>query len=262
MKELNSEEIKKICTNILKEFDDICQKNNLRYSIFGGTLLGAVRHKGFIPWDDDIDVMMPREDYEKLLLLKINNESFEIKNFKYTSNYYYPFAKMIDKSTYIEEDDRCDKDMGVFIDIFPIDYIDSNKIPILKLRIFSKLGFYIGCNPKYKNNKNIFKYLIKKIMYIVLLPFRKMILLKSERLIRSKNQKYCVQMMQYNSNNHLYYPKIFWEHITDYSFENIKVKGIKDYDYYLTNIYGDYMSLPPKEQQITHHHFKAYKRDN
>nr|MCR5207201.1 LicD family protein [Eubacterium sp.] len=126
MKELSLEEVKKTELEILIRFDEICKNNNIEYSLAYGTMLGAVRHNGFIPWDDDIDVFVKRSDYEKLLGLRYDDGRFEIKSHRYSNNYYYPFAKMIDKNTDLDVSWRLDKDMGVFIDIFPLDYHDNN----------------------------------------------------------------------------------------------------------------------------------------
>lgn len=100
-KELTLDEMKAVELGILKKFDSICKENGLEYSLAYGTMLGAIRHKGFIPWDDDIDVFMKREDYEKLLKLKYDDGDFEIKSYRYSKNYYFLYSKMVDKRTYI-----------------------------------------------------------------------------------------------------------------------------------------------------------------
>ena len=97
VKELTLDEMKAVELGILKKFDSICKENGLEYSLAYGTMLGAIRHKGFIPWDDDIDVFMKREDYEKLLALKYDDGDFEIKSYRYSKNYYFLYSKMVDK---------------------------------------------------------------------------------------------------------------------------------------------------------------------
>ena len=121
-KELTLDEMKAIELGILKKFDSICKENGLEYSLAYGTMLGAIRHKGFIPWDDDIDVFMKREDYEKLLALKYDDGDFEVKSYRYSKNYYFLYSKIVDKRTSICENWRAEKDMGLFVDIFPLDY--------------------------------------------------------------------------------------------------------------------------------------------
>ena len=102
-KELTLDEMKAVELEILKKFDSICKENGLEYSLAYGTMLGAIRHKGFIPWDDDIDVFMKREDYEKLLTLKYDDGDFEVKSYRYSKNYFFLYSKMVDKRTSICE---------------------------------------------------------------------------------------------------------------------------------------------------------------
>ena len=118
--------LKKVELDILICFDRICRENSLRYSLAYGSLLGAVRHKGFIPWDDDIDVIMPRADYEKLLKLDNIGENMKIFHFR-NSDYFYPFAKMCDIRYKLFESYRPEKCLGPYIDIFPLDYLPDDK---------------------------------------------------------------------------------------------------------------------------------------
>ena len=128
MKEIEIEELKRIQIGILKHLDAFCKENNLTYFMCGGTLLGAVRHKGFIPWDDDIDIMMKREDYDKLIALypKNDNSNFKLFSYELDKSFPYPFAKMDDCRTIFEEEINDSYKIGVNIDIFPIDYITED----------------------------------------------------------------------------------------------------------------------------------------
>jgi|AGTN01.3.fsa_nt_gi LPS biosynthesis protein len=134
MRELTQDELKDRAFELLKEFRDVCEKNNLRYYLTGGTLLGAVRHKGFIPWDDDIDVAMPRIDYLKFL--KIYKREYDKNNlfaYEINKNYKYMFAKLCDKDTsLIEFDFDCKEKLGVYLDIFPIDGLGKNEKSLSK----------------------------------------------------------------------------------------------------------------------------------
>ena len=130
MKEIGIEELKRIQIGILKHLDAFCNENNLKYFMCGGTLLGAVRHKGFIPWDDDIDIMMKREDYDKLIELypKNDNSNFKLFSYELDKSFPYPFAKMDDFRTIFEEEINDSYKIGVNIDIFPIDYITEDEL--------------------------------------------------------------------------------------------------------------------------------------
>ena len=145
MIKLDNTEVKKYILNILCEFAAFCDQNGLRYYLSGGTLLGAVRHKGFIPWDDDIDVMMPRNEFEKLE--KILNEKKIAENLSFISydngNMHYPFGKVI--NTNIKIDDSCVKDkleQYLWIDIFPMDGIPESVSAVIRITFTRRLPFF------------------------------------------------------------------------------------------------------------------------
>ena len=131
MKQINIEEIRKLQISILLYVHEFCKKNNIRYSLSGGTLLGAVRHKGYIPWDDDIDIMMPRPDYERF----VNEFNENRKDVEYKvicsyndSQFFQPFAKVVNTKTFLKETyKRPVAQMGVYIDVFPIDGLPNDE---------------------------------------------------------------------------------------------------------------------------------------
>jgi lipopolysaccharide cholinephosphotransferase len=264
MEKLTDNEIKESLVNLLKEFDSICKKYNLRYSLDAGTLIGAVRHKGFIPWDDDIDVTMPREDYEKLLSLQYQDDNFEIKSYRYTKDYYYIFSKIIDKRTLLIEDSRAEKNMGIYVDIFPQDFFDDiedfNKGCAKKLRTKAFID-HLGANTSYKESKNIFRFIAKNIVHLFLNPFRIKIINHIENRSKSSKGKYCINLVyDSNTNDKAVSKAEIWNNLEYLDFENIKVLGFKDYDRYLRARYGEYMEFPPIEQQVGHHNYVAYRK--
>lgn len=253
---------------ILKEFIRVCDKLKIKYFAEGGTLIGIIRHKGFIPWDDDIDIAMLRKDYEKflkkaqpLLKKKYFLQTYET-DLEYTENY----AKLRDsETTYIESSVKNQQiNHGVYIDIFPIDkYYKYNKI---KLKL---LNYQICKNYNIKYNKTI-KYrtmlLISNLLY-----GRKTICeicrLKDSIFTKAKNKKtdICINF------NGVYEETKEIHHISDFEqtkkekFEDIMISIPKGYDRILKDTYGDYMILPPKEKQKAHHTYekidlnKSYK---
>ena len=263
------DELKKIELNILKKFDQICRDNNLEYSLAYGTMIGAVRHHGFIPWDDDIDVLMKREDYEKLLKLKYEDNNFEIKSYRYSKNYYYPFSKMIDKRTYLEEDWRAEKDMGVYIDIFPLDNLnftssgeelkkDFDNV-ISKAIKYTNIAFIMGHKLSHHKGLNI-RYITKLLLLILTYPFKRAIIKKADLLnAKNKNGNYSAMLLQISTNCPFIDSHSFDE-IIYMDFEGFKAPVYKNYDNILTIEYGDYMTPPPVEEQKSNHWFNAYKK--
>lgn len=265
MREISNDELKIICKDILKKFTDICKEHDLKYSIFYGTLIGAVRHSGFIPWDDDIDVIMPREDYEKLLKLQYEDDRYEIKNYRYTKDYFYPFCKMIDKGTVIFEKYRAEKNMGIFIDIFPIDYVDNidsgfERDIAKALRNRKFMNHLAGSTDKeYASNTLI--YCIKKIAHFVMNPFRLRLIEKFDKEFIKENGEYCINFVNNVEGASQLLKTEYWDNLIPMKFEDIEVMGLADYDAILTKKYGDYMQLPPKQEQVTHHSFHSYYKD-
>lgn len=260
MKELTLEEIKEIELGILVKFDEICRENNLEYSLAYGTMLGAVRHHGFIPWDDDIDVFMKRDDYEKFLKLKYQDEKFEVKSYRYSKNYYYPFSKMIDKSTYLCESWRAEKDMGVYIDIFPLDYCDMlNDKELKRIEKSVTIAYLLG--HKFSHHKELsIKYFLKLFLLLVTYPFKRQIIRSVEkRCCKKKDGDYCSMLLQLGSANDFMKADLFHK-TEDIDFENKVFKVYSTYDEILTDNYGNYMQLPPVEKRVSNHWFKAYRK--
>lgn len=265
MRKIPNDEVKVICVNILKKFTEICREHNLRYSIYYGTLIGAVRHKGFIPWDDDIDVVMPRADYEKLMLLQYRDDLYEIKNYSYSSDYFYPFAKMIDKSTHIEEKYRSEKGMGLYIDIFPVDYVDNYPKGFERdihnaLRTRRLINHLAGSTDR-KYAENIVKYAAKKLVHLFTDPVRLKVIENFDHRYIKESGEYCINFVNNAEGAVQLMKSAYWDNLIPMKFEELEVMGFADYDAILTKKYGDYMQLPPKEAQITHHSFTAYYKD-
>lgn len=265
MREISNDNLKLICKDILKRFTEICDEQNLKYSIFYGTLIGAVRHQGFIPWDDDIDVVMPREDYEKLINLQYEDDRYEIKSYRYTDDYFYPFSKMVDKTTVIFEKYRAEKNMGLYIDIFPIDFVDNyengfDKDIAKALRNRRLMNHMAGSTDK-KYAKNPLNYIIKIVAHKIMDPFRLSLIEKFDKEFIKDSGEYCINFVNNAEGAVQIFKSSYWDNLIPMKFEDLEVMGFGDYDDILGRKYGDYMSLPPAEAQVTHHSFTSYYKD-
>lgn len=242
---------------ILIEVDRICRKHNIRYYLVGGTLLGAIRHKGFIPWDDDIDIAMVRKDYERFkeIALQEMNKKYFYQDLDTDPYYGNTYAKIrINNTKYIEKVNSNNKaHCGIFIDIFPIDYYNEKYKFTFKRILFYRMMLLLKTKTKIDANT-----LVKKIELLIL-KIAKTFYTK-EKLIKKINQliNKCSQgtsnMISYSTNyfNKTHYLEKWYDEVIDLEFENHKFMGTKYYDEYLTYVYGDYMELPPIEKRVTH----------
>lgn len=259
-------DIRKTQLELFDCFVGVCEKNKLRYSLSGGTLLGAIRHKGYIPWDDDIDVMMPRPDYEKLRslyggkCLKDNYYLLDWRNpYKNAEKLfmYYPFLKLIDLNTEIDTKHFSQKYYsGIWIDIFPIDGLPASEKETV--RIYRKIWFWRQFFSLHYCKQIIAKGRIQKLLKIPMLPIAK--LLSGRKLCKkldTLSQKYDYATSSFVGviiNGYGPQEKISKSDIEplEVEFEGHRVWGIKGYDVYLTNLYHDYMQLPPEEKRVCH----------
>lgn len=259
-------ELQKIELEILDYIHNICEKIGVKYYLAYGTLIGAIRHRGFIPWDDDLDICMLRNDYEKFQehLLKNPDEKYTLMSYLNNNNYVYPFMKIIDSSTYLVEDDvRIDSKMGVYVDIFPIDGyekdVDFNK-KMTKLIKKRQLSCYTFRGIRNKNS--IFDTIIRYLCVILFsITDTTKYVREIDELAKSRN------IDDYENANYLIYKdmnkpdvnkKCFIE-LIKHNFCNKEYYIPKYYDELLRSDYGDYMQLPPIEQRKTHHNFKVWK---
>jgi lipopolysaccharide cholinephosphotransferase len=263
---LNTTELKLIELEILKEFAKFCEDHNLRYYLAYGTLLGAVRHQGFIPWDDDIDVIMPRPDYTRFLKLTKNSmgENLRVLSSFNEPDTIYPFAKVVDtRTTVIETTIRLNNPLGVWIDVFPMDGIPEDKKEVdslfLKMKIYQQL-LYLSI-AKITKGKNMLTTLLK---CILIPPAR---LLNYRYIIQKIEQK----AQQYEFDNCDYTAVlvgVYGQKEVVLREEYIKpVKMIFEGEYFyvpsnyhehLTSLYEDYMQPPPVKNRISTHTMKVY----
>ena len=262
--ELTSAELQQICTKMLKRFDEICREHHLKYCAAGGTMLGAVRHHGFIPWDDDVDINMPRDDYEKLLQLQYEDEDYAILHYRYTKNYFHTFAKMIDKHTLLDEPLRGEKNMGVYIDIFPTDYVGDYESEAPKNVAIawrnSNFWQHLGSDIRYHRSFSP-KYIGKLVFRGCVFPFRKAMLHYFDtRFMKVPKSEYMANLQLGTYGMRECFKTSLWDDMIYLPFENIEIAAFRDYDSYLTCLYGDYMTPPPEDKRHSAHTFTAYWR--
>lgn len=259
--------------DILKTVIAICEKYNLHYYALGGTLLGAVRHKGFIPWDDDIDIGLLRDDYEKLLIyLKQELQSpYQLHTVESgTGQYAYYFARVENVLIKVEKYLTINKTVvPVWIDIFPLDNVpdDDKEMEnwIAKCKKWRQVftlsqASYIAASDNLKKHRSMPKAVARKLFLKLKLDRlidTKKAWLKLDRELKKYQYEKCDRLINFCGFWGIkeLFPKIIYGEGREYDFEDIKLIGPYDYDYVLKQMYGDYMT-PPPEYKRDHHHIR------
>ena len=255
--DINRKKIWAICIDLLLEFDRVCKKNNLTYYLSYGTLLGAIRHKGFIPWDDDVDVMMPRNDYNKLISLYSEfKDPYFLQNPYTDKDCYFSYLKLRNKkTTYINTpfafNNYC---FGIMLDIFPIDnWIENggterhNKI---KKSIFN-LSTWMRKNNPNLSEKDLNR--VKELPEIQPLTEWKKIQNIAQSFNDVKTDCVCSSCLTVYSLNKSVWKKVWFKDTVEVNFEGYTFPAPAKYDKLLTTIYGNYNIFPPKEERGNWH---------
>ncbi|MFV0255172.1 MAG: phosphorylcholine transferase LicD [Erysipelotrichaceae bacterium] len=259
MNQKNLKKLQEIELEIFDEFQKVCEQHKLTFYLFGGSCLGAIRHQGMIPWDDDIDLCMPRSDYEKLI--KIASESLDqnyfLQHFENETNCGFVFGKIRRNNTVLSEEysHQLKFHQGVWIDIFPCDNISDNTLirswDIWRFKFYQNI-YIINCGYNFPNSKK--KYL--KPIFNIIKPVAKLfnretLVKKLKYLMTRHNNKTTKAVFPYGGaygKSDILERSIFENSIV-VDFENRKAKVFENYDKYLTSIYNDYLQLPPLEQR-------------
>lgn len=263
MRELTLPDIRNIQLRILKYVADFCDRENLVYYLGYGTLLGAVRHKGYIPWDDDIDIVMPRRDYETFIK-SFSSSKYAVKSHYLDAKYPFPYVKVSFENSVLKENMDIHYDLGINIDVFPLDEFPAskaqrkklyNQIDILQKILQIKI---ITPNP----NRKFYKNIILRIGKILLTPISYSYIIKkinSKAMTYNENQdrSYMGCVLESYSIDDIMEKVVFGDRTT-LEFEGHKFLAPEKYHEYLSNMYGNYMELPPEEYRKTHHDYKAF----
>lgn len=268
MKEISIDELKQLQVEMLCKIDEFCNNNQIFYSLAFGTLIGAIRHKGYIPWDDDIDIVMPRPDYCKFL--ETFNGTYDhlyLLAPEINIEYYAPYANVCDNRTLLLEglNGHRGVEMGIKIDVFPIDGTPENEMDYIKLIDYMQaINYKMAIKRQYLSllhPKTYVSILFQKLKYAHL-SYREcqQTIMDQIRLYPFETSKY-VDILTFPVYKNIRTLKNVFTEYVDVDFEGYRFKAIKDFDYYLKIIYGDYLKLPPEEKRRTHHNFNAYWKD-
>lgn len=249
--------IHKVELELLIEIDRICRKYNILYSIDGGTLLGAVRHKGFIPWDDDADVIMNREAYQKFLSVvdkELDSTKFYFQDLNRTQGYRWGYGKLrrVNSEFIRLNQEYMPYQQGIFLDVFVCDNVPDNYL----LRCVCNFHSFIYRKIFYSEvGKHVEKGISKKIYQLLNQIPEQKLKKRYAAYVKFRNKKYThtVKCLTFPACNKTYgYKREWYEETIDMKFENIVLQGCKNYNEYLTFLYGDYMKLPSTDKRKVH----------
>lgn len=262
-------ELQKIELDILVSAVHYFEKNDISYFLCGGSMLGAVRHNGFIPWDDDIDVLVPREDYDKLLAdmsaTSMEEEHVEVLK-PGMENYPYPYIKIVNTKTLVKDENIIPQFNvhGVWIDIFPLDHFPDkhimHKIYLYRLKFWRwAIGSYM--KPHGLETGGVFANFLFGVMYKLSGGYRKLTV-KIDSLARKMNRKYSKSKHYgdgaWPDSMKDYFEEDWIKPLVKHSFEEYEFNIPVNYHEYLQHFYGDYMTPPPEDKR-NYHIITAYK---
>lgn len=243
---------------IVDEIVRICNENNIDYFLVGGTLLGAVRHKGFIPWDDDIDLGMSRKDYDRFIKIapKKLKEKYHLDCFEYNKDFYLPFAKVKKNGTIFDEEvaHHVEHHKGIYVDIFAFENIDKPNSIFLRMRAIIIKS--IIDTTFYKHKMRELKKCRHPFLVSILSIFSKKRLMKIQQYLLKKNKNDNSKYVNALSGSYALKKEMLLREdvfpTKDFEFEGRTYKGMNNSHKYLSQLYGDYMKLPPKEKRVNH----------
>jgi len=263
-------EIQELELGVLEFIDNICRENNIKYTINYGTLIGAIRHKGFIPWDDDIDISMTRDEYNKFCaVMKSKQSRYQLLCVENIPNYDSPLAKVVDTKTLLIEhrSEEREYELGIYVDVFIVDKLAQNSL-LRKLQLIITRGLnsvWGVANTKLSVivSENLIKYTIRCIVKGI------------SKILGQRNIVYLIRLVSTlcdNGDNQFIGSIQFWGEdfcvpqawFSEYipvDFCGEQFLAVKYYDELLKHEYGNYMQLPPEDERVPGHSFVAYWKD-
>lgn len=257
--------VQKIQLEMAKDIKRVCEENEIPYFMYRGTFLGAVRHKGVIPWDDDMDFGMLRKDYEKFCRIANEklSEQYCFQNWHTDENYALPFGKVRKRGTVFVEA-KCARlpENGIYIDIYPLDYApaDPHQRKVLAkklLHLFRVKLMKCRYTPWMEENKIIWK---KRIGYLL---YQFVALFFSQQALRRCYEKLVLEVPEGDTLYEqsalpiaYYFEKAWCAELKEYAYEDTSFSGPENYDAFLSSLYGDYMELPPADKRENRHQIK------
>ena len=254
MKQIGIGEIHNRLLNIAKVFDNICRKHGISYYMLGGTMLGAIRHKGFIPWDDDMDFGVLRKDYERLKLILRTElpEQYKCCDYNNDKVIQYPFIKISDIETCIQ-DTRVnlplEDQIGINIDVFPLDNCELNSLRLKLIRCLCRMTTMIYVESTTQSKKI---HIIKKILRFLFPVSHRQMLNLMERIAQSLPSGSYIGNIYGRWRDKEIIPSCWYGNNIRYQFDSIELTGFLEYDKYLRRLYGNYMNFPQKELRKAH----------
>jgi lipopolysaccharide cholinephosphotransferase len=259
---ISDEELKqlqRVELEILIELDRVCRKYEIQYSLDGGTLLGAVRHKGFIPWDDDIDVIMLREEYfkfRKACRRELDHSLFFLQDYRTDPHYRWGYAKLRRNGTELMRpgQEKLKQHSGVYIDLFVADNVPDN--PVVR-RLHYLLCYLIRKMQYSEVGKDMEKNCVKKGLYRILSKVPRDTIFHIRNWLAARSNRKRTELIShytfgYPKRCRYGLPRKCFDEMVEMEFEGKRFYGFKDYHSYLFEHYGDYMTLPPKEERVPH----------
>lgn len=264
----NIRDLQMVCLDILKEVDRVCKKHNILYWLEGGTMLGAVRHRGFIPWDDDLDIAMFRDDYNRFLKIAPQElkENYFLQTHETDSEYPLFFAKVRKDNTSIDSKPfrKLNMHKGIFVDIFPVDKISEKKffqyVQYQRIKWGLLWNLFIEQKIQTKTTEIIFIKCLRRTVFQIFSMKKEFFHRRMEKILQRYNKKIkgpswhssftAIPSMQW------VYKKEWHDSFIEVEFEDMTARIPGGYHELLTHAYGDYMTPPPKEKQVPGHGVK------